>query len=288
MPIGFHRLGSDRRNHYLYTMSATSHFIRSGDQNLHYLQYGSGARLLLAFHGYGHDAASFEVLMPFLQKQYTIFCIDLPHHGQTDWATGKTLSIAALAALTRELMHKHGTGKVSLLGYSLGGRVCFSIVEQMPECIDKVTLLATDGLTINTYYYFFTNNPMGKMIFKGMLTFPGMYLPMVTTMKAFGALNDSQYKFVMHYLNNKEAREQLGQRWPALSELIPNPEKLRKVIQDHAIPVSIVMGQYDRIMPPGLAEKFKTGLETVQLHILPKGHRIFDDGNAAEIAQSLL
>ena len=83
-------------------MSATSHFIRSGDQNLHYLQYGNGPRLLLAFHGYGHDATSFEVLIPFLQERYTILCIDLPHHGQTDWASGKTLSITALAALTAE------------------------------------------------------------------------------------------------------------------------------------------------------------------------------------------
>ena len=48
------------------------------------------------------------------------------------------------------------------------------------------------------------------------------------------------------------------------------------------------MGTHDKIMPPTLAEKFKTGLDTVQLYILDKGHRIFDDESAEQIAHSLL
>ena len=101
-------------------------------------------------------------------------------------------------------------------------------------------------------------------------------------------VSESQYKFVMHYMDNESYRESLAQRWPALRLLMPQPEELRKLIHQYAIHMTLFMGRYDQIMPPALAEKFKIGLDTVQLHILEKGHRVFDHTNAQLIAQSLL
>ena len=63
----------------------TSEFIDLGGNTIHYLKTGTGSKLLIAFHGYGLDAFTFQPLMPLLQNQYTILSIDLPHHGNTVW-----------------------------------------------------------------------------------------------------------------------------------------------------------------------------------------------------------
>ena len=269
-------------------MPPASHFIQTGSQQLHYLQWGTGKELLLAFHGYGRNAANFDLFVPYLQQRYTIVSVDLPNHGSSAWADDAVLSRPQLKTLAHKLMADHGVRKLSLLGYSMGGRVCLALVELMPECIDKVTLLATDGLTVNNYYYFFTGTWLGKKMFSNMLQHPGKYFAFLRQMKKWKLVNESQYKFVMHYLESEQDRIHIARRWPALRMIIPSPAGLKRLIQKHGIQVTMFMGRFDRIMPPELAQKFRSGLSTVQLHILEKGHRIFDESNASDIAQSLL
>ena len=212
----------------------------------------------------------------------------MPHHGKSEWSKDVILTRTALNELARELMVQHGTEKVSLMGYSMGGRVCCTLIEDMPECIDKVLLMATDGLSVNKHYYFFTQTYLGKRMFSNMLEGPERYFNFVKWMKKRGWVNESQYKFVKYYVGDEAGRVQLGKIWPAMSGLMPDREKVRAAIRKYHIQVTLFMGKYDKVMPPVLAENFKSGLDSVQLHILEKGHRVFDADNAPLIAQSLL
>ena len=73
-----------------------------------------------------------------------------------------------------------------------------------------------------------------------------------------------------------------------MSDLTPSPSRLKNIIRKYSIRITLFMGANDKIMPPGLGEQFKAGLDTVQLHVLDRGHRIFDHENAEQIARSLL
>jgi len=269
-------------------MSNEAGYVQAGNEKLHYLKWGSGKRLLLAFHGYGNDAAIFLPLQEYIGNEYTILSFDLPFHGESNWAEGSLLTMSSLAAMVRLLMAEYKVDKVSLIGYSMGGRVCFTIVSCLPESIDKVTLLATDGLAINGYYYFFTRTYLGKFFFRNMLKNPRPYIKVVEWMKKRNWVHESRYRFVSYYLQSKESRKLLLKVWPAMRDLVPDPRKLRSLIKQYRIQVTIFMGKHDKIMPPVIAEKFKSGLDTVQLFILEKGHRVFDNETAQQIASSLL
>ena len=262
-------------------------YISVGKEQLHYLKAGTGRRLLLAFHGYGNHAGIFQPMTPYLQNEFTILSFDLPHHGKSTWSdallTKKDL-VQAVEAMKKE----YNVEKVSLLGYSLGGRVCMSILEAMPASIAGVTLLATDGLAVNSYYYFFTRTYLGKTLFRHMLEKPEPYFKMLDWLKKRNMVAAGRHKFVMQSLNSAENRDFLLRVWPGLSDLVPAPAKLKAAINKYHIPVAIFMGVHDKIMPPELGEKFRSGLETVQLYVLEKGHRIFDEDNAEQIARSLL
>ena len=253
-------------------MPQTSCYTTIGDCKLHYLRSGTGRKLLLGFHGYGHDAASLNVFEPYLAEEYTIFFVDLPYHGRTVWVNGTVLTPGMLSSVIRQWMKDEEMTRISLLGYSMGGRVCCS----------------TDGLSVNPHYYFFTQTAMGKMIFASMVNGPDIYISFLGWMKKMGWVNDAQYKFVQYYAGDESARKKLGRIWPAMSGLMPDRDKVRAAIAQYKIIVNLFMGRYDNIMPPVLAENFKSGLESVQLHILDKGHRVFSPDNAGNIAQTLL
>ncbi len=254
---------------------------------MHYLKAGTGKRLLLAFHGYGNDAGIFSPIEQYLSKDLTILSFDLPHHGNSKW--GNTpLTKKDLIQLVDSLKKEYGVERISLLGYSLGGRICFTILEIMPASIDKVVLLASDGLNKDAYYYFFSQTYFGKKLFRSILEKPGPYFKFLNWLQKRDLVDASRHKFVMQSLATEESRDLLSRVWPGLSDLVPAPKKLKAAITQYHIPVIIFMGAYDKIMPPALGERFRSGLDTVQLYILDKGHRIFDSDTAEQIANSLL
>jgi pimeloyl-ACP methyl ester carboxylesterase len=268
-------------------MSDTSGYISVGSERLHYLQWGSGKKLLLAFHGYGDDAEIYAPMRDHLVNDYTILSVNLPHHGESKWGN-TSLSKKDLVALVQKIKTDYTVDKLSLLGYSLGARVCMVILEQLPASIDKVLLLAPDGLRVDPYFYFFTNTALGKKMFRNMLEKPEPYISMVNSLRKVNMVHASRHKFAMHFLQSEERRSFLLKVWPGLSELVPNTAKVKRAIRQYRIPVFIFMGVHDKIINPSIAKKFKSGLDTVKLTILEKGHRVLDEYNAKQIAESLL
>lgn len=260
----------------------TSDYIQAGNEQLHYISYGSSDKLLLAFHGYSNNATLFAPFARYL-PDYTVISIDLPHHGQCKWPEQSKLSVADLQSAVRDLMDRFSTEKFSLLGYSLGGRVCLKITELFPQQTEQVVLMAPDGLVFNKLYYFVTANILGKRLFSSFLKDPSRYMHIIDYAKGRGWISETRYKFAMQYLGTESSRHFLLRVWPCMSLIIPDMPKLRKNIQDFNIPVDIFMGRYDKVIPPEQAHSFKKGLDTVHLHILDKGHRLFDADSIPQI-----
>ena len=269
-------------------MQRESLFITVGEEQLHYLKTGNGRKLLLAFHGYGNDAGIFELFNQYLGQEYIILSFDLPHHGKSKWEGAHKFTRQGLQLMTEQLMQQYGVSKISLLGYSIGGRLCLSIIERMPVIVEKATLLASDGLSINLYYYFFTRTHIGKRIFLNLTDRPKNYIKVIGWLKRGGLINDSVHKLVTYYLQDEASRNQLKNGWPALSDIMPPPGKVKAMIKQYHIPVAIFMGLYDKIIPHAIAQKFQSGLDSVQLRIVEKGHRLLDNETIKDIAQTLL
>jgi pimeloyl-ACP methyl ester carboxylesterase len=269
-------------------MAYTSGYIAAGNEKLHYIKAGQGKKLLLAFHGYGNTAEIFTPFFKYLQDEYTVYSVDLPHHGKSSWTPDKPFEKHELVAMVQALQKEAGTDKFSLMGYSMGGRVCLTIMELMPESIDKVLLVAPDGLAFNPLYYFVTKTAVGRQLFNNMLTKPDKYLKFFDKLKERKWIDENRHKFAMYYLQSAPSRSFLMQVWPGMAKLVPDTNKVRRAIKQYGISVTIYMGAYDRIMPPKLAERFKKGLSTVHLHIPQKGHRVFDSDNVHEMAACLL
>lgn len=264
-----------------------SGYISVGNRQLHYLQTGSGNKLLIAFHGYGNTAAIFSDLCEALSSSYTCVSIDLPHHGKSVW-DDSGLTHEQTIVLIRDLMQRNGVSKVSLLGYSLGGRVCLKLAELLPESIDKIVLIASDGLRFNSFYYFLTRTISGKILFKSFLNNPQKYSIVIKAARKLGMVNELKYSFAMRYIHAAEDRAFLLKVWPCMSLLIPDMDILKQNVQKHRIGVGLFMGRYDNIIPVTMGESFKSYIPSCELVVVDKGHKVIDADTIPLIAKFIL
>lgn len=251
-------------------------FINYLDNEIHILKMGSGSKLLIAIHGFGNDASIFKPLAQALSADYTVVSIDLPGHGKTKW--NKTyFEKQDLMAIVQGIKLEFGVAQFSLVGFSLGGRVCLSIVELQPDWIDKLILLASDGLEKNFWYNVATRNVFGKMAFKRMLQNPEAWLKHVDKLRQWNIIDASRFKFAKTHLTDKNIRHRLSYVWPVTSKLIVSVILVKWHIRKHKIETHLYMGEHDRIFPPGQGEKFIRGLKTATLHILNEGHNLINE-----------
>lgn len=248
---------------------------------------GQGSKLLIAFHGFGNDAAIFMPLAAALQQEYTTIAIDLPGHGRSRW-TEPYFRKKDLMAIVQGIRNDFGAEQFTLLGYSLGGRVCLNIVEQQPNWIAQLVLLAADGLEKNFWYQAATRNPLGKMIFKSMMQRPEQWLNRVDFLRRYRIIDESRFKFARINLTDPDVRHQLSYVWPVTSRLLVNIAAVKWNLNKHKILTDVFMGKHDRIFPPAQGERFLKNLKRGNLHLLDTGHNLLEPEMLPEIQKAFL
>lgn len=268
-------------------MVPISGFIKYEDNEVHCLRMGSGPKLLIAFHGFNNDAAIFLPLARLLQEEYTVVAIDLPGHGQTRW-TATYMDQKALMAIVQGIKNNFGVEKFSLAGFSLGGRVCLNILELQPNWIDKMVLLAADGLQKNFWYNLATRNPAGKIIFRKIIANPERWIGKMAWLRKYNLVDESRFKFAKTKLTDDNVRHQLSYVWPVMSRLVPNITLVKWNVNKYKVTTFVVMGKHDRIFPPVQGQRFIKNLKHAHLHILDTGHNLLKEELLPQIAAMLL
>ncbi len=257
---------------------------------IHYSYGGTGNHLLFCLHGYGESEKSFHFLESFLSTEYTLIAIDMPYHGSTDWKEGLNFQVNELIQLQNLLIAKHGFSNkhISLLGYSMGGRIALTILQQIPNSITRVILLAPDGLKINFWYWLSTQTFFGNQLFAATIHNPRWFLWMIKQFNRVGLLNLSIVKFIEYYLHDKKMRKLLFLRWTCFRKFSPNLNSLKTIVKQKRIPTHLLYGKYDRIIKPASGEKFRKGIESFcSIEIIDTGHHLLKEKNAGVILNYL-
>ena len=104
----------------------------------------SSKKDVILIHGFTGSSKDWEQIIPGLSKNFNYYAIDLTGHGNSDSPTEKNIYEAnALIEQLRELIKKISNEKITLLGYSMGGRVALSYAVKYPETIEGLILEST-------------------------------------------------------------------------------------------------------------------------------------------------
>jgi len=267
-----------------------SFFIPYKSSKVHYNKTGNGEKILLCFHGYGESCASLDFIEKYIIADFTLIAIDFPFHGQTVWNEGLVFRPEDLLIILEEIIQATSlkTSKIYLLGFSMGGRVALHLSQIIPNKIEKLFLIAPDGLHVNFWYWFATQNYFGNKLFHFTVQHPAWFFSLLTISNKIGLINQSIFKFANYYLHDKQMRTDLYNRWITMRKFKPNIKKIKKNIITNNIQMRFLYGEFDRVIRYTNAKKFMQGIESnCTLSILHSGHQLLQEKNADEIVRLL-
>jgi len=265
--------------------------IKSGHFTLPYHIYGHGMKTLLAFHGFGRTGEDFQIFERGLGERFTIYAFDLPYHGEAgihSQQKNPSFTKEDLKELLLKCCEEKNISRFSVMGYSLGGKIALGCVEVLPEKIDGLYLLASDGLKVNPFYFIGTRTWVGRWLFKSIIDNPSPLFGLSNFLEKAKLINPKLNHFVKHHMDTHEKRRQVYEVWVVFRHFIPNLHKIAEHINRNNITVRMFFGKYDNVILPHLPHKLLRKLknQTGVLHVLNHGHRVME--KSGEICKTIL
>lgn len=241
---------------------------------------GTGSQPVICLHGFNESAQAFSVLKNSTGR-YTIFAIDAPFHGNTRWKEGLRFTPDQLHEIIQLLLSAESfntTQPLILMGYSLGGRICLSYYQQYPQAVQRLLLLAPDGLKMSFWYWFSSHTLIGNRLFAITMKRPGWLIRFAGILNKAGFINAGVKKFAVHYLHQSQVRKMLYTAWTAFRFFKPDIARIKRTIAQRQTPVQLYFGKYDNVIPPKRGAQFVKNIEPfAQAHVLEAGHRLLQD-----------
>jgi pyruvate dehydrogenase E2 component (dihydrolipoamide acetyltransferase) len=218
-----------------------------GGRRMRYLRMGEaeGTPVVLV-HGFGGDLNSWLFTQPALAQEHSVYAIDLPGHG------GSSKQIddgdpAFLASAVFDLMIALELGSVHLVGHSLGGAAAIELALSHPEHVKSVTLISPVGFgpEINMQYV------------EGFMraTQPRRLRPFVEQLFANPALvSRKMLDDIISYKRLDGAVEALNTIAGTVFKAGRQAVELVARLGDLAVPLQIIWGEADRIIPAAQAK----------------------------------
>lgn len=249
-----------------------------------YRRFGEGHSILLCLHGYGEDSETFAFLDGVLNDEYTVFALDLPFHGGTEWKEPLLFTAEDLIIIIDQITGS-ASKHFSVLAYSMGGRVALQLLEVIPERIEKLILIAPDGLHHTFWQNLSTRTIIGNKLFAYTMNHPTWVFGLMKLLSKMRLLNKSIFNFVHFYLDDNASRQLLYKRWTTMRKFNPNLHFLKKIITDRKIKVDMLFGKYDRVIVTKYGLRFQKNLKSfITLKELETGHQLLKTKYADDIA----
>ena len=93
---------------------------------------------VLCLHGFMGQGSDWETVATSLEDSFYFICPDLPGHGNTPITESDTLD--TITAGLQSVLAKHNAQPVSVIGYSMGGRMALQFALEAPDQVARLVL----------------------------------------------------------------------------------------------------------------------------------------------------
>src|SRR5215510_2739507 len=219
-----------------------------GGRKISYVGTGQDGDVVLLVHGYGGDRNSWLFLQEPLAAKYRVYALDLPGHGTSAKDVGDG-SLGVLADAVTGVLDALGAGRAHLVGHSMGGAVVLAVAARDPGRVASLTLIAPSGFgsEINAEYLRgFADaqtrrelKPVVGLLFadEGLVT--RQLVDDLLAYKRLDGVDDALHALLSTLLDGDAQR---GDSAAVLARL------------GGAVPVTVVWGAEDRVIPAAHAE----------------------------------
>jgi pimeloyl-[acyl-carrier protein] methyl ester esterase len=232
---------------------------------IHQQTFGKGKPMVLV-HGWAMHSGIWRDFAGQLAQNYQVTCIDLPGHGRSEKIDSFTLELISDA-----LVNAVSDESCCWLGWSLGVTVVLDIARRFPERVNSLILLA------------------GNPVFTQTAQWPGMNVGLLDAFA--GKLNEDCQATLLRFLslqvnNLPDYLTLLRALKSAVLECdAPDIETLqggldilkhadlRPALADTSVPVSVILGTRDTLVPVSAGQNMQELAPEITLNIIDKaGH----------------
>lgn len=261
---------------------------------VHYHEYGSGTKLLFAFHGYGMSGRQFSVLEKSLMQQYRIIGFDHFFHGTSVLYEAKEATVLAgmppeiLKAYINVWLEKFGRQRFSLLGYSIGANMALYLTQLFADQIDELILMAPDGLVRHKGFHFLRASFIGQKLFKKLTYSSWMMARALKLLNWIGMVDDSLYAIASREMDTPQKRINAYYTVNFTKNIYTDIKKVAALINQNHIRCRLYFGRFDQLFPQKNSKKLLHLLQQPEIYVLPLNHWIvtpeLDDFIASQTA----
>ena len=255
----------------------SSRFLQFRHSRFHYLTFGHGSKTLLAFHGFSESAESYLALEPALGEEFTIYAIDFPYHGTTEWKENRFFERQDLVDFLKIFLRKHNITSFSFFGFSMGGRMILSVLEEFASQVEIIFLVAPDGIRTHQLFNLAVYPGWGRWLFRQVMRQPGLFFFFVKLMYKNKRISKFLYEFTLNHMNTVEKRVRIFNTWMSIKNFKVDEGRVRDIANQHSFPIHLIFGKYDEVIRPKVGEEFIKGFDNATLTIVPKGHLLIKD-----------
>lgn len=247
---------------------------------LHYERLGRGPHILLAFHGAGQTGH--ECFRPFANRlgdYYTIYAFDLFFHGKSP-GMNSDAPFTAKDVVTKQkwvqcmqaFLSNHSITRFDVVGFSLGGRFALATAEAFAEFIDRLFLIAPDGISEHPLYHVATRFPPGRWLYRQLTVHPRPLFLAITLIEKGRLLPTRTVRFVRHMLETSRQRQQIYQSWVSFRTLSFAIVPLYIHLLSHGVSLWLLAGRHDPMLPPARFRILSDLIPQNRFVILESGH----------------
>lgn len=224
--------------------------LKTKGYTLSYEHYASDREYLFVFHGFGQSAAHFHALNERLQAYYSIISIDLFFHGSSSYAAGNKeyISINDWSELLKQLILCHSIKRFNVLGFSIGGRFAISALYAFHKNIDRIILIASDGLLSNFWYRLATGTALSRVIFKYIVLHPQFIVQISNLLVHLKLMDNRIIKFAHNQMQTVDQCKQVYRSWIYFRKLKMPISMFIECVQQNGITLKMIFGTKDRIV----------------------------------------
>jgi len=259
---------------------------------MEYNSWGNGDRIILALHGFGRNLDDFKHFTAPFESEYSIYSVNIFFHGKSEIINRdpekEPVSTDEFANFF-EVFFDHINGqKISIIGYSLGGRLGMKITELLPKRVEALYLFAPDGLIKSRWYVLFSHNLIGRWVFRFLIKHENRYTHILNLFVNLRLISSKLENFIRSQTASKELREKVFYVWTSLRKIEPDFKQLKRSIETYNVPVKIFIGTYDNIIPIKNARKVKRKIPEIQVILIRSGHKMLTEKIAEEIKDEII
>lgn len=228
--------------------------------------YGTGKPITLV-HGWAMHSGIWRSFAQQLARYYQVTCIDLPSHGRSRDAMNRVSTPFTLETVSDALVNTLPETPCCWLGWSLGATIVLDIAHRYPERVNSLILLAGNPLFVSAEHWAGVK-PNVLDNFSASLT-----ADCQTTLLRFLALQVNGLPDSKILL--KELKAAIMECNPPDNDSLQGGlnilkyTDLRAALAELKIPVSVILGDKDTLVPVAVAE---------QLHSLGVSHPMIIKG----------